>query len=332
MSAVLTPLIYVLAFIAVVLLVQSTADMLFTARDKSTRVNRRLTLLHAGKSRDEVFASFVRASGPSRLDVLRLPKLIESVDRYCRQAGIAATPERLAFITLGIAGALWVLALAVAARGPLGVSLLLNAATSAVGALVLAVGGVYLWVRYMRARRLKRIEQQLPVALDIINRALRAGHPVVSAIQLASDEMSDPLGSELGLVVDETTYGVEFEQALINFAKRTGSEDAHFFAVSVSVQSDTGGNLAEILEGLAKVIRGRHTLSQRVKSLSSEGRASALVISAMPIFVIGVQLAVHPAVYSEKFDDPIFWPVVLVTALIYFGGWLIVRRIINFKY
>jgi tight adherence protein B len=91
-----------------------------------------------------------------------------------------------------------------------------------------------------RAKRLKLLEEQMPLALDVINRALRAGHPVVSAIRLAADEMGDPIGSEFGLIVDETTYGFEFRDALVNFARRTGSPDAHFFAVSISVQAGNG--------------------------------------------------------------------------------------------
>jgi tight adherence protein B len=180
--------------------------------------------------------------------------------------------------------------------------------------------------------RLKKIEEQLPLALDIVNRAVRAGHPVISAVQLAADELGDPVGSEFGLIVDETTYGVEFRDALANFARRTGSPDAHFFAVSVSIQSETGGNLAEILEGLANVMRGRATLGKRVRSLASEGRASATLLSVLPIFMVGLQFLIHPKVYTSKFSDPIFWPVVGIAGILYLIGWFIIRRIINFKY
>ena len=135
-----------------------------------------------------------------------------------------------------------------------------------------------------------------------------------------------------GLIVDETTYGVEFKEALANFARRTGSSDAHFFAVSVSIQSETGGNLAEVLEGLATVMRGRSTLGKRVKSLASEGRASAILLTVLPVVMVAFQLLVHPTIYSDKFSDPIFWPVVIATAVIYGLGWVMVNRIINFKY
>src|SRR5262249_53685452 len=162
--------------------------------------------------------------------------------------------------------------------------------------------------------------------------ALRAGHPVISAIQLSADEMSDPIGSEFGLIVDEATYGVNFDEALTNFARRTGSPDAHFFAVSVSIQAETGGNLAEILARLATVIRGRTTLAKRVRAVASEGRASALLLSVLPVGVVLVQLLIHAHVYTDKFSDPIFWPAVLITAAIYGIGWVMIYRIINFRY
>lgn len=332
MSSALAPLIYALAFIAVVLLVQTTAGVMFSSQDKTKRINRRLTLLQSGKSRDEVFSTLVRRTETPQWDSLQLTRVRQLLADYSRQAGVTASPERLVLVGVALAGAMWLMAMVGAGRAPTGLALLLSSGMALVASVVLSALGVWLWLRFRRLRRLKRLEEQLPVALDIVNRAIRAGHPVVSAIQLASEELLDPLGSELGLIVDETTYGVEFEQALTNFAHRTGSTDAHYFAVSVSVQAETGGNLAEILDGLAKVIRGRQTLSRRIKSLSSEGRASAILISLMPIFVVCVQTLANPRVYSDKFDDPIFWPAVAVTAVIYLSGWLIVRRIINFRY
>jgi tight adherence protein B len=172
----------------------------------------------------------------------------------------------------------------------------------------------------------------MPLALDVINRALRAGHPVVSAVRLAADEMGDPIGSEFGLIVDETTYGFEFRDALMNFARRSGSADANFFAVSVSIQSETGGNLAEILDGLATVIRSRSSLAKRVKALSSEGRASAALLSVLPVLLITVMMLTNPAYYTTKFSDPIFWPTVGGVFTTYMIGLLMIHRLINFKY
>lgn len=333
MAEIITPIIYVLTFIAVVILVQVVAGVVFSRRDREQRVNRRLTMLGQGLSREEVYTSLVRkgAASSSRTGDARVTRLLDGISLYCGQAGLTWTPVQVLGIVAAVAAVLWLVALSIASSGS-GASLLLNGAVSMVGAISLAAIGMWLWLRRLRNLRLKQIGEQLPLALDIINRAIRAGHPVVSAVQLASEELRDPLGSEFGIIVDETNYGMDFREALSSFAHRTGSPDAHFFAVSVAIQSETGGNLAEILDGLASVMRGRQTLGKRVRALSSEGRASAILLSVLPIGMIMFQMLINPTVYSSKFSDPIFWPVVLGTGIVYFIGWLMVRRIINFKY
>ena len=331
MGAIITPLIYVFAFVAVVIFVQSAAGLIFAAGDRSRRVNRRLTMLDSGMARDDVYKNLIRKTPASNLRGARLIRLYEDVQRYCHQAGLSITPARLAVITAAGAAVLWLIALSLASSGG-GRGFLVNGIASLIAASGLAVLATWFWVRRLRALRLKKIEEQLPLALDIVNRAVRAGHPVISAVQLAADELGDPVGSEFGLIVDETTYGAEFKEALANFARRTGSPDAHFFAVSVSIQSETGGNLAEILEGLANVMRGRATLGKRVRSLASEGRASATLLSILPVLMVGLQFLLHPKVYTSKFSDPIFWPVVGVAGVLYLIGWLMIHRIINFKY
>jgi tight adherence protein B len=331
MGAIITPLIYVLAFVAVVIFVQSAAGLVFAAGDRTKRVNRRLTMLDSGMTRDDVYKNLIRKSAAPNVRDARLVRLYHQVERYCHQAGLSIAPGRLAGFTAAGAAALWLFALSLASSGG-GRGFLINGTASLIAAVGLSVLATWFWIRRLRTLRLKKIEEQLPLALDIVNRAIRAGHPVISAVQLAADELGDPVGSEFGLIVDETTYGVEFREALANFARRTGSADAHFFAVSVSIQSETGGNLAEILEGLANVMRGRATLGKRVRSLASEGRASATLLSVLPIFMVGVQFLLHPKVYTSKFSDPIFWPVVGIAGVLYLIGWLMIHRIINFKY
>lgn len=332
MPEIVTPIIYVLAFIAVVLIVQVLVGVVFSRRDRDQRVNRRLTMLSQGISRDDVYSALVRkrVAAPT-LPGERFARFYDQVVLYCGQAGLAWSPLRLLGISAAGAAVLWLLALSLASSGT-GAAFLLNGAISLIGAAALSTIAVWLWVGRLRNRRLKLIAEQLPLALDIINRALRAGHPVTSAVQLAADELTDPLGTEFGIIVDETSYGMEFGEALSTFALRTGSPDAHFFAVSIAIQSETGGNLAEILGGLASVMRGRITLGKRVRALASEGRASAMLLSLLPLGMIIFQMLTNPTVYSSKFSDPVFWPVVMGTGVVYLGGWLMVRRIINFKY
>ena len=330
MSGLIIPLVYVLAFVAVVLVVQALAGAVFGARDRTQSINRRLTMLESGMKPDEVYATLVRRQAPASLDNARLAGLYDSFARRLRQSGLSLTMRQAAMLIVGIAIALWLVSLGFVLRskGPPA----LAAMFSMVGALMLSTLGVWLWIDRRRRARLKKIEEQLPLALDIVNRAIRAGHPVISAVQLAANELGDPLGSEFGLIVDETTYGLEFRDALVSFARRTGSQDAHFFAVSVGIQSETGGNLAEILEGLAGVIRGRAALGQKVKALASEGKASAAILSGLPVFLVGAMLLFQPRFYTDKFSDPVFWPVAIVIVVIYIVGQVIINRIVNFKY
>ena len=326
----LTPLIYVFTFIAVVVLTQTLSGLLFSAQDRSRKLNRRLTMLEAGLSQDQVMSSLLRKPRAPDFGGPQVARLYGAVATQLQQAGLSISPLRLLGIWSVAAVALWLAALVLASTQ--GGNLLKDALPSLLGAALVAGLGVTYWVRRRRTARQKQIEEQLPLALDIVTRAIRAGHPMISAMDLASNELGDPIGSEFGLIVDETSYGAEFNEALANFARRTGSEDGHYFAVAVSIQSETGGNLAEILEGLVKVMRGRGTLAKRVKALASEGMASAYLLSALPLLLIGFIFLTNPKMYTDKFDDPIFMPTVSVIGALYIVGWLVIRRIINIKF
>lgn len=331
MATLLPPIVSVLAFIATVLLVQTLAGFFFSASDRSRRVNRRLTMLQSGMHPDMVYSTLVRRPAAPAVGGARLSVVLEAIETYCRQGGLTISPVRLLAIAAAGAGGLWLVSLLVmSSRG--GAGFLVNGAVSLAAACALSGTAVWFWVSRRRASRLKKLEEQMPLALDIINRALRAGHPVISAVQLAAGELGDPIGTEFGLVIDETTYGADFKDALVSFAQRTGSADAHFFAASVAIQAETGGNLAEILQGLASVIRGRLTLGKRVKALASEGKASAMVLSVLPILLISAMTLMNPRFYTSKFADPIFWPAVICTAMLYGVGQLLFYRIVNFKY
>jgi tight adherence protein B len=324
------PLAYVLAFLAVVILIQTLSGLLFSAGDKSRRVNRRLTMQASGMSREQVYSALLRGTPAPWIKNEGLLNYYRKADLLLIQAGLQTTPIKVFGVLAGVAAALWFAGLAlISVRGG---NPLTEGGPALVGAVVLAMLGAVFWIDRRRQARLKLIGEQLPLALEVATRALRAGHPVVSAVQLAADEMGDPVGSEFGLIVDETTYGAEFKEALVNFARRTGSQDAHYFAVAVSIQSETGGNLAEILDGLTRVMRGRGTLVKRVKALSSEGLASAYVLSALPIGLVGMVLLSNPKFYTSKFSDPLFWPIVSAIVALYICGWLMIRRIMNFKY
>jgi len=243
MRQALASLIYVLAFIAMVFAVQGVAGVFFASRDSAQRINRRLTLLASGMNQSEVYATLVRrpVGRPDRNDFLF--RLYDRFVLYCGQAGFGGSPFSLLVLVCAASAILWLGSFLLVHGGNFA-EFVLNAIFALPASIVICGVIGWIWLSRKRAKRLKLLEEQMPLALDVINRALRAGHPVVSAIRLAADEMGDPVGSEFGLIVDETTYGFEFRDALVNFARRTGSPDAHFFSVSISVQAETGGNLA----------------------------------------------------------------------------------------
>ena len=138
-------------------------------------------------------------------------------------------------------------------------------------------------LRVLRGRRQKKFGAQFPDALDIIVRSLRAGHPVPIAITMVAREMPDPIGSEFGIVADEITYGADLETAMRNLYFRIGQDDLPLFVTAVAIQGSTGGNLGEILENLSGVIRQRFKMRRKIRALAAEGRASAMILSALPI-------------------------------------------------
>lgn len=327
----LVTLAYIMAFVAVVLIVQTAATVIFSAGDRTRRVNRRLDLLDSGMSRDEVFEALVRRKPPTGGFAEAAPGVYERTQVYFRQAGLTITPQRFVMMLVVLVAIVLVLGflfLSVAQKGGVVVNLLV----STLGAIGLVVLGAVVWLGWRRGRRLKKLEEQLPVALDVTIRALRAGHPLITSVKLASEEMGDPIGSEFGLIVDETNYGMEFRDALVSFARRSGSEYAHFFAVCVAIQSETGGNLAEVLANLAKVIRDMQTLHLRVKALSAEGKMSATILTVLPIGLVCFLLVSKPDFYTTKFGDPIFWPATAGIIVWFFIGQFMMNRMVNFKY
>ena len=178
---------------------------------------------------------------------------------------------------------------------------------------------------------LPQMAEQFPVALDIFVRGLRAGHPVAAALDLLTHEMSDPIGSEFGIVTDEVAYGADLRDALHNMANRCDLDDLRMFVVSLSVQSETGGNLAEILENLSRVIRDRASMMLMVRALSSEGRMTATILTALPVLAFVALFLLNPPFYLQVANDPAFSIGFGCLIALYAVGFIIIRRLVNLK-
>ena len=165
----------------------------------------------------------------------------------------------------------------------------------------------------------------------MIVRSLRAGHPLNAAMSVAADEMPDPIGSEFGIAVDEATYGIDLRDAVQNMADRVGLHDLHYMVVSIRIQYGTGGNLAEVLAGLSKVIRDRFNMFRKIKAVSAEGRLAGYFLSALPILTAGALWMVNPDYYLDVSDDPrapylIYSVLVLITLNV-----ILINRLVNFR-
>jgi tight adherence protein B len=206
--------------------------------------------------------------------------------------------------------------------------LLLAVGVAAVIATILPM--LYLSIR--RRKRIKRFGEQLPEALDLIVRSVLAGHPISSSFSLVSREMPDPIGSEFGIILDEMTYGLDMDEALDNLFERVPHPDLHFFTLAVQIQHGTGGNLAEVLSNLSMVIRDRFRMLAKVRSVSAEGRLSAVVISLLPAVVVAIVNVLSPSYFSDVINDPYFWPPIIVGITLLLIGVFIIWKMVNFRF
>jgi tight adherence protein B len=162
-------------------------------------------------------------------------------------------------------------------------------------------------------------------------RGLRAGHPIAAALDLLTVEMPDPIGTQFGLVVDEVTYGAELRDALLIMAERWDLDDMRRFVVSLSVQNESGGNLAEILENLSKVIRERQSMYLKVRALSSEGRMTGVMLTVLPVFTFVMLFILSPGFFLDVANDPIFVPGFVVLVAMYLAGFFMIRKMVDLK-
>src|SRR5579863_3534878 len=324
-------LILIAIFISAFLFSQLIARMTFERRLAKGAVNRHLRLIKSGVSPVDVNYTLLKNAPP----VLSATapwweRAYVGVIRMIMMSGITIAARAVLFGALTAAGVLFAFILLLAFKFGHRVTLGLIQLDLVISAAI-ALGIPLLVISRLAERRRKRMEAEFPNALDVFIRALRAGHPIASAIELISHEMEDPIGSEFGLVHNEVSYGATLTDALLGMADRWGLEDMRMFVVSVSVQSETGGNLAEILYNLAGVIRDRANMLLQVRALSSEGKMSGWMLTALPIFSLTTLFILNPSFYLDVATDPIFvigFPTLIV---LYVIGVLLIRKIIDIK-
>lgn len=318
-------------FGAVLLLIEVLSNYLASTRTESKAINLRLRMIAEGGDRERTMSLLRRRETalPSSLPPF-IRDLAEKLERVLIAAQVTIPTGRLMLILLLAPIAIFFVIVLILVLLDVGVSLgrLLMIATFA-GAV-----GAFLPVMFFQAkanRTRKKMEDQFPVALDVFVRGLRAGHPIAAALDLLTVEMPDPIGSQFGVVVDEVTYGAELRDALQGMADRWDLDDMRMFVVSLSVQSETGGNLAEILDNLSKVIRERHSMMMKVRALSSEGRMTALMLTILPVFSFTWLFLMNPGFYLDVADDPAFVPGFVILIVMYIIGFITIRKMVDLK-
>ncbi len=205
--------------------------------------------------------------------------------------------------------------------------------TLGMGLVLAGIGALLplLWLRFLRKRRLAAFEEQFSEAVDLMARALRAGHSFGSGLKMASQELEDPVAEELARTFEDYSFGKGLEDALQDLVKRVGLQDVKFFATAVSLQREIGGNLTEILDNIGHIIRGRFALKRQVRALSAEGRISAIILCLMAPGLLGALWFLSPNYLSLLFEHPMGKTLLMVGGAFQFLGILVIRKLINLK-
>src|ERR1700693_1924687 len=312
-------LIYILVAASAGLFAEGFYLLCFTGASYRNNVNRRLKLLKGTPDRESILIQLRRERGLTSSGNYSLKSV--NFNQLVLQSGLTVGIGRLAaFVTIG---AVVVFVAGVIVRGSVLQALLMAMFCG----LLLPI----LVLRVLRSRRQKAFGAQFPDALDMIVRSLRAGHPVPIAISMVAREMRDPIGSEFGIIADEITYGADLESGLRNLYFRVGQDDLPLFVTAVAIQGTTGGNLGEILQNLSTVIRERFKMRRKIRALAAEARASALILSSLPIVIFLAIQIVAPDFYAGIWSEDI-----TKKALLGAGSWMglgnfIMYRLVNFR-
>jgi tight adherence protein B len=286
------------AFVAILLMLIGAVQLWNAYRSTGARrIARRLSALRQESAPQPADTSLLKKRMLSRHPALHELFLktgwIVALDRLIVQSGGRYTVSRLLLISFVCMAATGLVLMLLPI--PAAAAAFLACLAGALPALLVAAG---------RRKRLSRIEQQLPDALDLMGRALRAGHALPGAIRMAGEEMPEPIGTEFKTVFDEITYGVSLADALRALSSRVPGSDIGYFVVAVSIQRETGGNLTELLANISTIIRARLTLFGQVRVLSSEARLSGRILGLLPLAVAGAMQIVNPGFLSILWTDP----------------------------
>jgi len=201
-----------------------------------------------------------------------------------------------------------------------------------IGAGILAWFIPFMYVSYMKNKRLRKFEEQFPEAIDLIGRALRAGHAFTTGLAMAAEEIPKPVGEEFQLLYDRQNFGMQMPDAMKAFAARIPLIDARFFVTAVLTQRETGGNLGEVLDNLASVIRDRFRVKRQVRVLTAHGRITGWILAAMPPGLAAVMMIISPEHMKMLINDPLGVQMIVGALVLQVIGTLIIRKLVDIPY
>jgi len=314
-------IVYGVVFLAIFLLFEGAYLAMFGKSVRSdSKYNRRLRMLKGGMTNKDTMEQ-LRKEMDIHHAALEIP-VYSILAKQLQRAGMAIAPSRMIMIILG-AFVISFVGFSIGTASTLTFKLLLS--------LVLSLGGTYFWVSSKADKRKAMMEEQLADSIELMVRSLRVGHPISSAFRVAAEETPDPLGTEYGIAVDEIAYGRDIGESLNEMAERLEIPDMRFLAVAVAIQQQSGGNLADVLAGLAKVIRERFRLFRKIKAITAEAQWSGNFLSGFPVFaLIGVNI-IQPGYFDAVMEKSWFYYAAAVMGIFLVANLLVMRKIIKIK-
>ena len=295
-------------------------------RMQETTLRRRLSSRLATQ-KDSAFATIQR-------DIERM-SAVPALNRLLTSRTHAVRPLKRLVEQSGVKTTLGVVLLASASLGTLGLVLAdLWIGSMSLGVLlgVILASAPTIYLRWKRAKRIERFEELFPEAIDLMTRALRAGHGLTAALGMVAAEAPEPIASEFKLLHDRQNFGLPFELALREFGDRVPLLASRFFITAVLTQRETGGNLAEILENLSSVIRDRFDVMRQVRTKSAHGRITGWVLGSLPLVLAAALAIAKPGYFSEMLRDPQGIRMIIVAATLQVIGVLVIRKLVRIEY
>ncbi len=318
-------LIAILTFFVV--LVLFLAIWMFAGADtKQEVVRRRMDAVRKAERRGDVSHGLKLARDEMLSSVPVLHRLMlhwswsVRLQEYISQAGLTMKAGKLVLLSACLGLGTYLLVGAFYPQFP--IALVVGLAATSVPFAVIA---------WLREKRLRQFEERFPEALDLLGRAVRAGHAFTTGLEMIAKESSEPIASEFRTTFEEQNFGLPLRDALLNMTERIPSIDVRFFVTALLIQKETGGNLAEILDGLSRVIRDRFRIYREVKVRTAQGRLTAGILIALPIFMMIVLSALNPTYMRVLFEDPKGPVILTVAALMQFVGSVMLWKIIHIE-